>query len=55
MKLKQVTLLKDVEPQCFCWLPISQVQRFELLLGKLCRFAARFQFNVQFESKDIEV
>ncbi len=55
MKLKQVTLLKDGEPQCFCWLPISQVQRFELLLGKLCRFAARFQFNVQFESKDIEV
>lgn len=55
MRLKQVTLFMDGEPQCFCWLPASQVRRFVLLLGSLCKFAARFQFNVQFESKDIEL
>lgn len=55
MIVKQVTLFKDGEPQCFCWLPATQVRRFVLLLGSLCKFAARFQFNVQFEYKDIEI
>ena len=55
MKLKQVTLLKDGEPRCFCWCPASQVKSFQLALGLLCKLAARFGVCYQFESKDIEL
>lgn len=55
MKLQEFTLLKNGEPQCFCWCPPSQVQRFQLVIGHLCKLAVRFGFNYQFESKIIEI
>ena len=55
MKLQEFTLFKNGEPVCFCWCPASQVQRFQLIIGHLCKLAAHIGFNYQFESKTIEI
>lgn len=50
----QFTFFVDGAEIAFVIAHPSQVDRFNQLLSRLCRYAARFGYNVQFEMKEVQ-
>lgn len=46
------TFYVDGEQVAFVSVHPSQKDRFQMLLTRLCRYAAKFNYNVQFECKE---
>jgi len=55
MKAKKITFFIDGNEVAFVTAHPSQVDRFNLLMQRLCRYAARFNYNVQYQTKEVEL
>lgn len=55
MKAYRFTFFVNGEEVAFVTVHPSQRDRFQLLITRLCRYAARFNYNVQFETKEVEL
>lgn len=54
MKAFQFTFFVDGAEVAFVTAHPSQLDRFTQLITRLCRYAARFGYNVQFETKEVQ-
>ncbi len=55
MKAFRFTFFVDGAEVAFVTVHPSQQDRFRQLMTRLCRYAARFNYNVQFETKEVEL
>ena len=53
-KAKRFTLFVDGDQIAWVVAWMSEVDRFECILKRVCRYAAKFGYNLQYEIKDFE-
>lgn len=54
MKAFRFTFYVDGSEVAFVIAHTSQLDRFQQLMTRICRYAARFGYNVQFDTKEVE-
>ena len=55
MKAFRFTFFVEGAEVTFVTVHPSQLDPFRKLMTRLCRYAARFSYNVQFETKEVEL
>ena len=55
MKAFKLTFFVDSTEVTYVTVHPSQLDRFRRLITLLCRYASHFNYNVQFETKEVEL